>query len=70
MCLIEEAKETASTLEKAVADKVGIDALELREIAESAVLDYLDLDKYLLWIKRESEEKEALKEFGKTLSKK
>jgi len=46
----------------------AVDALELRRIAEDAVLDYIDIDKYNAWIKREKTEIEALVNFGKTLT--
>jgi len=42
----------------------------MRKIAENSVLDYLDVDKYNEWIKREKKEKKALVEFGENLSKK
>lgn len=45
----------------------SIDALELRQIAETSVLEYLDLDKYNEWVIREDKEKRLLKEFGEKL---
>ena len=46
----------------------AIDAMELRTIAEDAILDYIDLEKYNSWIDREKEESKALIEFGKTIN--
>lgn len=45
----------------------AIDAIELRRIAESAVLEYIDIKKYNAWIKREQKEIKALSDFGKTI---
>lgn len=45
----------------------AIDALELRKIAEKSILEYLDLDKYNVWIDQENEEKQILIDFGNTL---
>lgn len=45
----------------------SIDALELRKIAKSSVLDYLDIDKYENWLEKEKKEKQALKDFGEQL---
>ena len=43
--------------------------LELRKLAEGSVMEYIDVDKYNIWIKREEKEKEALRDFRKKLSK-
>lgn len=45
----------------------AIDAIELRRIAEDAVLEYIDMKKYNAWIKREQKEIKALSDFGDTL---
>ncbi len=45
----------------------AIDAIELRRLAADAIFEYLDLDKYDAWIKREKKEVKALSDFGKTL---
>lgn len=45
----------------------AIDAIELRKIAEEAVLKYLDIEKYNAWIEREETEKQALIDFSETL---
>lgn len=42
--------------------------LELRKIAEISVMDYVDVDKYNNWIKREEKEKKALRDFGDKLT--
>jgi hypothetical protein len=50
-----------------------LDALEpkvLIRIAERGILDYLDVEKYNSWIKREDHEKKALEKFGDSLAKK
>lgn len=44
--------------------------LELRKIAEKSVLEFVDVDKYNKWIKREDKEKKALRDFANKLSKK
>jgi len=43
--------------------------LELRKIADKSVLEFVDVDKYNVWIEREDKEKQALIDFGKKLSK-
>ena len=45
----------------------AIDAIELRNIAEEAVLEYIDMDKYNSWIAREKKEIKLLSDFGNTL---
>jgi hypothetical protein len=42
----------------------AIDAIELRKMAEEAVLQYIDVDKYNDWIAREKLEISALRKFG------
>jgi len=46
----------------------AIDAIELRKIAEDAVLEYIDMKKYDAWIRKEKKQIKALKDFGETLS--
>lgn len=48
----------------------SLNALELRKIAEKSVLKYLNKIKYDAWIEREKKEKQALIDFGISLSKK
>lgn len=48
----------------------SLNAMELRKIAEKSVLKYLDKIKYDAWIEREKKEKQALIDFGISLSKK
>jgi len=45
----------------------AIDAVELRRIAENAILKYIDIDKYNAWIYREQKESKILKDFGESL---
>lgn len=45
----------------------SLDALELRGIAEDSIYDYINMEKYNAWIKKEKEQKKALEEFGRTL---
>ncbi len=45
----------------------AIDAIELRRIAEEAVLEYVDMDLYNEWVRKEQREIKALTDFGKTI---
>ncbi len=45
----------------------AIDALELRTIAEKSILEYIDMDEFNSWIKREKKESKTLKKFGKSI---
>lgn len=45
----------------------AIDAIELRRLAEDAVLNYLDMKKYNVWVAREKKEIKALSDFGSKL---
>ena len=42
----------------------AIDAMELRQLAEDAIRQFLDVPKYNKWIRREKAEITALREFG------
>ena len=46
----------------------AIDAIELRNIAEEAVLEYIDIDKYNAWIEREKKDVKKLIEFGESIN--
>ena len=48
----------------------SLNALELRKIAEKSVLEYLNEKKYNVWVDKEKKEKQALIDFGISLSKK
>jgi len=48
----------------------SLNAMELRKIAEKSVLKYLDEEKYNVWVEKEKKEKQALIDFGVSLSKK
>lgn len=46
-----------------------LDALKpqfMIKIVEDTILEYIDIDKYKVWIKKENKEKKALEKFGKT----
>ena len=45
----------------------SLNALELRNIAERSVLEYIDINKYKAWVKKEKKEIQALKKFSTTL---
>ena len=45
----------------------SLNALELRKIAEKSVLEYLDKEKYNVWVEKEKKEKKALIDFGEKL---
>ncbi len=48
----------------------SLNALELRNIAERSVQQFLDVDKFNAWIKREDSEKKSLRDFGNKMGKK
>lgn len=59
-------------IEKYGRESWELDALNpkiIRQLAEEGIQEYLDVDKYNAWIKREQNEKKILKEFGDSLAK-